>query len=332
VSDLPARVLSGDTRAAARLCRLVDDRAEGYRDLLRALGRAATPATIVGVTGSPGAGKSTLVDRLVAGYRSSGDKVGVVAVDPTSPFTGGAILGDRIRMQRHFEDDGVFIRSVATRGALGGLSRSVRDVARVLEAWGARVVLIETVGVGQDELDVTLVAGTTIVVVAPGQGDDVQAIKAGILEVADVFAVNKADRPGADATVRDLENMLALGAISLAAVATASHSTARAKTVSGATASGWTPPVVRTVATTGDGVTELLAGVRDHGAFQEGEMGRALALGRTRRLVESVLRDALSEAALAELHDDVDVAADRVARRETDLDDEIERLAAAFRA
>lgn len=166
----------------------------------------------MGITGTPGAGKSTLTSALVARCRAAGLRVGVVAVDPSSPFSGGAILGDRIRMQAHFGDPGVFIRSVATRGALGGLSRTAADVALVLAAWGADVVFLETVGVGQDELEVTFLADTTLVVVAPGLGDDVQALKAGILECADVFAVNKADRPGADAAVRDLQLMLALSA------------------------------------------------------------------------------------------------------------------------
>ena len=203
MSDLAARVVAGEVRAAARACRLVDDAAPGHVDLLKALFPHTGRAWIVGVTGNPGAGKSTLVDRLIAALRAQGKKVAVVAVDPTSPFTGGAILGDRIRMQRHFEDPGVFIRSLATRGALGGLSRSARDVVRVLDAWGADVVLVETVGVGQDELEITRTAHTTLVVMAPGMGDDVQAIKAGILECADVFAVNKADREGADSTVRE---------------------------------------------------------------------------------------------------------------------------------
>jgi LAO/AO transport system kinase len=180
VSDLAARVMAGETRAAARLCRLIDDRTPGYRDHLLALAPARRAFTI-GVTGSPGAGKSTLVDALIFALRKTEPRVGVVCVDPSSPFTGGAILGDRIRMQRHFVDPDVFIRSVATRGALGGLSRSARDIARVLEAWGATAVIVETVGVGQAEIDVTLAADTTAVVVAPGLGDDVQANKAGLL-------------------------------------------------------------------------------------------------------------------------------------------------------
>jgi LAO/AO transport system kinase len=333
VDDLVRRVLASDTRAAARLCRLVDDRAPGYRSLLRALHGASAPATVLGVTGSPGAGKSTLVDRLVAAFRARGGKVGVVAVDPTSPFTGGAILGDRIRMQRHFDDPDVFIRSVATRGALGGLSRSARDVARVLEAWGARVVVIETVGVGQDELDVTLAADTTIVVVAPGQGDDVQAIKAGILEAADVFAVNKADRPGADAAVRDLENMLALGALTLAALAPAGHghSAAPARVASGAAGTGWTPPIVRTIATTDHGVAELVLRAEEHRAWLETKAGRSHRAVRARRLVESALRDALSERIVSELGEEMDRAAEQVLAREEDLDAAVERLTQRLR-
>ena len=208
---LVPRILAHDVRAAARACRLSDDRVPGWLELMRDLFPHTGKAFVLGVTGNPGAGKSTVCDRLIEAYRAEGKRVAVVAVDPTSPFTGGAILGDRIRMQRHFEDPLVFIRSVATRGALGGLSRSAIDIVRVLDAWGADVILVETVGVGQDELEVVKAAHTLLVVMAPGMGDDVQAIKAGILECADVFAVNKADREGADATVRDLELMLALG-------------------------------------------------------------------------------------------------------------------------
>jgi LAO/AO transport system kinase len=335
VDDLVRRVLASDTRAAARLCRLVDDRAAGNRALLAELRGASTAvsgvrAAIIGVTGSPGAGKSTLVDRLVSAFRARGGKVGVVAVDPTSPFTGGAILGDRIRMQRHFDDPDVFIRSVATRGALGGLSRSARDVASVLEAWGARVVLIETVGVGQDELDVTLAADTTIVVVAPGQGDDVQAIKAGILEAADVFAVNKADRPGADAAVRDLENMLSLGALTRSARTFApGHGHSAAGLLAppeGGGETGWTPPIVRTIATTDHGVSELVLRTDEHTAWLETDAGRAERASRARRLVESVLRDTLSERIASELGEELDRAAERILAREEDLDAAVERL------
>ena len=184
-------------RAVARACRMADDRADGCLDMLKDLYTHTGKAWIVGVTGNPGAGKSTLCDRLIQLWRAQSLRVGMVAVDPTSPFSGGAILGDRIRMQQHFEDPDVFIRSLATRGALGGLSRSAVDIVRVLDAWGADVVIVETVGVGQHEIDITRAAHTTCVVVAPGMGDDVQASKAGILECADVFAANKErDRQG----------------------------------------------------------------------------------------------------------------------------------------
>src|SRR5580698_7396822 len=209
--DLSKRVLEKEPRAAARALRLIDDRTPPFSDILKDLFPHTGKAYVVGVTGNPGAGKSTLVDRVIEVYRKAGKTVGVLAVDPTSPYSGGAILGDRIRMQRHAEDPGVFIRSVATRGHLGGLSRSARDMVRVLDAYGSQVILIETVGVGQDEIEITRTALSTLVVMAPGLGDDVQASKAGLLECADVFAVNKADREGADTTVRDLELMIALG-------------------------------------------------------------------------------------------------------------------------
>ncbi|MFL5370507.1 MAG: methylmalonyl Co-A mutase-associated GTPase MeaB, partial [Myxococcales bacterium] len=203
-------VLRGEVRAAARLMRLIDDAQPAAEAELRALFPKTGRAQLVGITGNPGAGKSTLVDRLIAHLRSLNKTVGVLAVDPTSPFTGGAILGDRIRMQDHALDTGVFIRSLATRGQLGGLSRATSDCARVLDAMGKDVILIETVGVGQDEVEICRLAHTTVVVVVPGLGDDIQAIKAGILEVADLFAVNKSDREGADRTVRDLRSMLEL--------------------------------------------------------------------------------------------------------------------------
>jgi LAO/AO transport system kinase len=203
-------VLAGDVRAGARLMRDLDDRMPAAQAELKELYAHTGRAYVLGVTGNPGVGKSTVVDGLIAAYRKQELKVGVVAVDPTSPFSGGAILGDRIRMQQHALDAGVFIRSLATRGQLGGLSRSTFDVALVLDAMGYDIVLIETVGVGQDEIDVMRAAHTTLVITVPGLGDDIQAIKAGILEVADVLAVNKADREGADRAVRDLMHMLDL--------------------------------------------------------------------------------------------------------------------------
>src|SRR5512138_3269798 len=210
MTTLADRVLSGDVRAAARLMRDLDDRLPQAEASLRALFPRTGRAFVVGLTGSPGAGKSSLTDRLIGHLRRQGKTVGVVAVDPTSPFTGGAILGDRIRMQDHALDPDVFIRSMATRGNLGGLSRATSDVVTVMDAMGKDVVLVETVGVGQDEIEVAELAHTVVVVAVPGMGDDVQAIKAGVLEIADVFAVNKADREGADRTVRDLQQMVEL--------------------------------------------------------------------------------------------------------------------------
>jgi GTPase len=206
------KILAGDIRTAARLMRDLDDREPAALATLKALFPHTGNAYMVGITGNPGSGKSTVVDALIGHYREAGERVGVVAVDPTSPFSGGAILGDRIRMQRHALDPGVFIRSVATRGHLGGLSRSTFDIANVLDAMGFQRILIETVGVGQDEVDVMKAAHTTVVVTVPGLGDDIQAIKSGLLEVADVLVVNKSDREGADRTERDLMHMLDLRA------------------------------------------------------------------------------------------------------------------------
>jgi LAO/AO transport system kinase len=302
--DLTKRVCAGEVRAIARAMRLIDDRAEGYSELLKALFPHTGRAYVLGVTGTPGAGKSTLVDRLIAVNRVRGKRVGVVAVDPTSPFSGGAILGDRIRMQKHFLDDGVFIRSLATRGHLGGLSRSAADVIRVLDAAGFDLVIVETVGVGQDELDVARLAHTTLVIVPPGMGDDIQAIKAGILEIASVFVVNKADRDGADATVRDLEQMLALGdQLVEAAAKSPGHSASMMRAIRGADAGQapggpWHVPVLRTVATRNEGLHELMAAVDAHRAHLEGtEDGRAQGERRLLLEFDGILRETLVVAA-----------------------------------
>ena len=199
-----AAVLAGDTRASARLMRMLDDRMPQATEVLRLLYPHTGRAQVVGITGNPGSGKSTLTSRLIGHWRKQGKKVGVLAIDPSSPFSGGAILGDRIRMMEHASDNGVFIRSLATRGALGGLSRSTSDTVHVMDAMGCDVVLIETVGVGQDEIDIVRTAHTTVVVLVPGLGDDIQAIKAGILEIADLFVVNKADHAGESKLVREL--------------------------------------------------------------------------------------------------------------------------------
>jgi LAO/AO transport system kinase len=335
VTQLSARVVGGEVAAAARACRMVDDRSRGHEELLRELYPHTGRAWVIGVTGNPGSGKSTLTDRLILELRKQGSRVGVIAVDPTSPFSGGAILGDRIRMQRHFEDPEVFIRSVATRGALGGLSRSTADLVRVLDAWGAGVVLVETVGVGQDELEVTRAAHTTVVVMAPGLGDDIQAIKAGILEVADAFAVNKADREGADATVRDLELMLALGNESFAALRPKGHTAsglAVAPDPSVSAAERWIPPIVKCVATRGQGVADLLEKLESHRTWLETTgAGRARRSERLRLQLVAFLRDALAAEAIAALGDAVDEAARRVEDRKIDPYTACQQLIERFR-
>jgi LAO/AO transport system kinase len=234
--SLVEQLLAGDIRALARALSLIEDESPHAAGLMREIYPRAGRALFIGVTGAPGAGKSTLVDRLVTEFRAHGLKVGVLAVDPSSPFSGGAILGDRVRMQAHAEDAGVFIRSMATRGQFGGLARTTGEAATVLDAAGFAVVIIETVGVGQAEVDVVRTADITLVVAAPGAGDDVQALKAGIMEIADIFVVNKADREGADRTTAAIEGVLSLQPWPPGT---------------------WRPPVLQTVATTGRGVRDL---------------------------------------------------------------------------
>jgi LAO/AO transport system kinase len=336
VHPLAKKVIEHDTRATARVCRLVDDRVGDYATILKDLFPHTGRAWTLGVTGNPGAGKSTLTDRLIAAYRAQGKRVAVVAIDPTSPYSGGAILGDRIRMQDHFGDPEVFIRSLATRGALGGLSRSAGDIVRVFDAWGADVILVETVGVGQDELEITRTAHTTLVVVAPGLGDDVQAIKAGIFECADVFAVNKADRDGADATMRDLELMIALGGEVTKAGAHSRGHAPGALDLAGPEvrhAEGrWLPTIQRTVSTRNQGVAELVAALERHRAWTfETEAGRARREARLREAMLVQLRDALVDAALSALGPALEDAMRSVARREVDPYTASERLVEAFR-
>ena len=245
--ELTRKILKGDVRAAARLMTMIENGAFEARAALKSLYAHTGSAYIVGITGPPGSGKSTLTDRLTEELRKRGKTVGIVAVDPTSPFTGGAILADRIRMQRHSLDANVFIRSMATRGHLGGLARATNDVVDVMDAAGKEVILIETVGVGQDEVEVVGTAHTSVVVSVPGLGDEVQVIKAGVLEIGDVFVVNKADRDGANRTATELEMMLHMAPDT----------------------GGWLPKVYKTIATKGEGIAELLDAIFEHKAFMD---------------------------------------------------------------
>jgi LAO/AO transport system kinase len=297
-APLSERVLAGDPRAIARAMSLVEDEAPDAAELIRRLFPHSGRAYLVGVTGPPGAGKSTLVDRLTSELRRAGQTVGIVAVDPTSSFSGGAILGDRVRMQAHAQDAGVFIRSMATRGHLGGLAGATSEVALVLDASGRDIVLIETVGVGQDEIDIVRTADVSIVTVVPGSGDEVQALKAGIMEIADIFVVNKADREGADRTVSSIEALLSLQVFG---------------------PGEWRPPILKTEATTGAGVPDLVAAI---GRFREHTAGRAA--GRRRARAEWRLRELLGRRFLGFVEEHVlaagELAAtlDRIAAREVD--------------
>ena len=257
--ELSRRILEGDVRAAARLMTLIENGVAEARAALKSLYAHTGSGYIVGITGPPGSGKSTLTDGLTEELRKRGKTVGIVAIDPTSPFTGGAILADRIRMQRHSLDAGVFIRSMATRGHLGGLARATNDVVDVMDAAGKDVILIETVGVGQDEVEVVGTAHTCVVVSVPGLGDEIQAIKAGVLEIGDVFVVNKADREGANRTATELEMMLHMAPDT----------------------GGWLPKVYKTVATKGEGIAELLDAIFEHKAFMD-ERGLREKKGRER--------------------------------------------------
>ena len=292
---LAARVVEGDRRAIARAITLAESRDPEARALMAALYPSTGRAALIGVTGAPGSGKSTLTDRLIETYRKNGKTVGVVAVDPSSPFTGGALLGDRVRMNMRQTDPDVFIRSMATRGHLGGLSRASADAARILDAAGKDIVIIETVGVGQSEVDIVRLADTVVVVAVPGMGDEIQNIKAGLMEIGDVFVVNKADREGADRTQAELQAWLEHGMTD-----------------------AWNPPVMRTIAATGEGIPELVQTLADH----KDALRKHAKLESKRRqqaeheiievLRERVTRDALKDRAR------FDALVARVAARELD--------------
>jgi LAO/AO transport system kinase len=273
---------AGDLRALSRTISTVENRAPGWSDLLKALFPHTGHSLVLGLTGAPGAGKSTLVDQLARSYRKENQTVGIIAVDPSSPYTGGAILGDRIRMQDHFSDPGIFIRSMATRGSLGGLARTTADVATVLDASGRDLIMIETVGVGQDEVDIVRLADVTIVILVPGMGDDVQTIKAGIMEIADIFVINKSDRDGAEHVEKEIR---ALQSLALR------HD-------------GWVPPIVKTVASEGKGIDELADTIANFESYlRKNNLVKSKSVEHWEgRLVEMV-RDAMLEKARSQFGD-----------------------------
>jgi LAO/AO transport system kinase len=273
------RVRQGDSRALARAITAVENRTPEALPLLKALFPHSGRARLIGLTGAPGSGKSTLVDQLAKEYRQQKRTIGIIAVDPTSPFSGGAILGDRIRMLGHHGDAGIYIRSMATRGSLGGLARTTADVATVLDASGKDLILIETVGVGQDEVDIVRLADITLVILVPGMGDDVQTIKAGIMEIADIFVINKSDREGAERVEREVRAMQSLAR----------------------RGDNWVPPIVKTVASEGVGIAEVAAAIADYEAFlQQGNLALQKKIQNWRDRLVEMLRDSLLQSVLRE--------------------------------
>jgi len=304
-------IRSGDVRALARAISTIEDSRPESQALLKALFPFSGRARVIGLTGAPGAGKSTLVDQLAREYRKQQRTVGIIAVDPTSPYTGGAILGDRIRMQAHHADPGIYIRSMATRGFLGGLARATTDVATVLDASGKDLVLIETVGVGQDEVDIVRLADITVVILVPGMGDDVQTIKAGIMEIADIFVINKSDREGADRVEREIRAMQTLALRK----------------------DKWTPPILKTVATEGKGVAELAAGIANYEEFlgkQDLLLKKKISNWRE-RLIE-MLRESLVQRLLNQRlsHDEVERLAAEIAEHRRDPYSLVEEIVGDF--
>ncbi len=299
------RILAGDVRATARLLRDIDDQLPSAHRILKELYPHTGHAYILGFTGSPGVGKSTLVDQLAIRYRKDGLTVGILAIDPTSPFSGGAILGDRIRMQRHFLDDGVFIRSLATRGHFGGLTKSTNDMITVLDAMGKDIIMVETVGVGQDEIEIAHCAHTTLLVTVPGMGDEIQAIKAGIMEIGNIFVVNKADREGSRKTIRELRNLIELG-------------------VRRRHDQGWEPLIVQTEAVKNRGIEELYEAIHKHREYlTSGDMTRweMAVRKRARTQLMEALREEVMRSVLKKLEEDghsFDELVERIAAKEQD--------------
>jgi len=309
-TEFVERLLSGDPRSIARAITLIENGGEGSAALMKAVYLKTGRAEVIGITGSPGAGKSSLVDKLALLYKNNGDRVGIICVDPSSPFSGGAILGDRIRMATLGLDKNVFIRSMATRGNLGGLARSTVDAVAILDAAGYNKIIVETVGVGQDEVEIVKTADVSVVVLVPGMGDDIQAIKAGIMEIGDVFVINKADREGVLRTQKELESLLALA-----------HRPDM-----------WNSPIVKTVATENKGIEDLQNAIGEYYAFQSGEAGGSNA--RRRSIARWRLLELLQERLLADLLDSngtrekLDELAAEIAEKKTDPYTAVEQLIA----
>ncbi len=321
VQPLIDDLLNGSHRALARAITKIENRDPGYRDLVATLYEHTGTADVIGITGSPGSGKSTLVDKLAERYRERGETVGVIGVDPSSPFTGGAVLGDRIRMASNVGDMDVFFRSMSARGSLGGLSTATADAVKALDAFGKDRIIVETVGAGQNEIDVVRTADTVAVLVPPGSGDDVQMLKAGILEIADVFVVNKADQDGADRTVQELSEMVELGRGGVS-VDAGHHGPDAVDDIGHGHGDdgGWTPRIVESVATRGEGIEDVLSAFADHRAYLD-ESGRAADRARQRYAEEirTLLRQDVGELLEEELdaHGGIDDLARSVAERET---------------
>jgi GTPase len=311
--DLVERIFRADPRAIARAMSVIENGEASAREILRGIFPKTGRGLAIGMTGAPGSGKSTLVDKLALAYRTQNRSVGIVAVDPTSPFSGGAMLADRIRMQSHYNDSGVFIRSMATRGKLGGLARATKDIVSVLDAAGKEIILIETVGVGQDEIEIVKVADISVVVLVPGMGDELQAFKSGIMEIGDIFVINKADRPQVEKIERELEFILSLAVRS----------------------DGWKPTIVKTVATQGEGISDLIQAIDNFNQFRR--IAPRLIEERKQSIQEDlleILKDLLLEKAVQEngVWDRIRAASEEVKARKKDPYTAVEQIVQSFGA